>query len=463
MIRTARSALEAVPPPAWVAAVLILLPLVVVLATYRGMLLLVAVGAAGLFGVAFTITWPLPMLVVYVALIPVEALLVLGPVGTLTRLVGIVFFGGYLLRRMGGLRMDAMPLVGWAFLVWAAMSAMWALDPAIAFTELVTVFQLALITVVIADLVSDQPRSVQTILWAYTGSAVVVAVIGIVEYVAGNGFGGDRASAFAEQGPAHLAAVLLPAFFFLAFQLTNRQRRAAVGLALLLVFTAILLSGTRSAWLAIAVTALVGLLPRVGRRAILPATLLGLAFLAILQVPEVGALYADRLSSALSTGGAGRVDIWAVGLSIITRNPIIGVGFANFPTAFTPEAIRATEVPGLNLGILVPATAPHSILIGTLAELGVVGLLLLAGFFISIFRRPGYGALSSPVKIILFGLLVQAFFLDLLERKQVWLIIALILGLGVAEMKERRRQAGEQKAGRIRFAERIRSTWGPAP
>lgn len=463
MIRTVRSALTAVPPQAWLVAALVSVPFVVALATYRGVLIPAAAAAAGLLGVVLTMSRPLPMLLLYVALIPVEAIVVVGPGATLARLVGVVFFGGYLLRRIGQIRLDAMPVAGWAFLAWAATSALWAIDPLLTVTQFITLIQLALIAVVIADLISEQPDSIQPILWAYTGSALVVAATGIADYVLASGFGTARASAFEAQGPAHLAAVLLPAFVHLSFEFVKRQQRTAVGIALLVVVAAILLSGTRSAWLAVAVTVLIGIVPRVSMRALVPALLLGLALLAVLQVPEVGALYASRIATAAETGGAGRVDIWSVGLWIIGRNPILGVGLDNFPAAFTLEAIRAAEVPGLNLGILVPGTAPHSIVISTFAELGAVGLVLLAGFIVSIFRRPAYGGSSFPIKIMLAGLLVQALFLDLLARKQVWLVIALILGLGMAEVRERRRQHEDERAEHRRFAERIRGTWGAAP
>jgi O-antigen ligase len=458
-----RAVIGAVPAAVWVLLAVLLIPVVVAWATASGMLTLVAFASLAVAGLVAALVRPLPVLLVYVAFIPVEALFVLGELGTVARAAGAVFFAGYLLRRLGRIDLGAMPLLGWAFVAWAALSVTWAIDPGTALSQLATLAQLAIITVVIADLVAERPEVVPTILWTYTATATVVALVAVAAVVAGGEIGDERASAFSAQGPAHLTAVLLPAFFHLAFELTRVRRRALVGSALVVVVAAILLSGTRSAWLAVAVMMLVAVVPRLGARALVPGALVGLALLAAVQIPEVGALYADRIASALETGGAGRVDIWSVGLTIFARNPLIGVGYENFPVAFTPEVIRSAEVPGLNLGILVPGVAPHSIVIGTLTELGVVGATLLAGFLAVVLFRPAAAPWGGLLKVILGALLFQALFLDLLGRKQLWLVIGLLLGLAVAERRRRRRRAEDAAEERERFASRIRHTWSPEP
>ena len=62
-----------------------------------------------------------------------------------------------------------------------------------------------------------------------------------------------------------------------------------------------------------------------------------------LQMPAVATLV-QRAESAVSSGGAGRTDIWTVGVTIIKSAPIVGIGYANFPTGYTPEAVRASDV-----------------------------------------------------------------------------------------------------------------------
>ncbi len=98
----------------------------------------------------------------------------------------------------------------------------------------------------------------------------------------------------------------------------------------------------------------------------------------ILQIPGVAALVAERTGTAASTGGAGRTDIWSVGFKIFETSPVIGVGYANFPVAFTQAVVRAAEV-GLGIGV---GSGPHNIVVGTAGELGIVGLVLLGLFLL---------------------------------------------------------------------------------
>ena len=72
----------------------------------------------------------------------------------------------------------------------------------------------------------------------------------------------------------------------------------------------------------------------------------------------------------------------------------------------------------------------HNLVVGTLAELGVIGLVLLATFLLPLVLRPGWGPEAATVQAALAALLTSALFLDILSnRKQVWLIIGFAAGL----------------------------------
>ncbi len=98
------------------------------------------------------------------------------------------------------------------------------------------------------------------------------------------------------------------------------------------------------------------------------------------QIPGVADLLAERAGNAVSSGGAGRADIWSTGLSILESHSVLGVGYANFPVANTLDIARASDVRLGHVGF-----GPHDLVIGTVAELGPVGLLLL-------------GSLPSPAR-----------------------------------------------------------------
>ena len=73
--------------------------------------------------------------------------------------------------------------------------------------------------------------------------------------------------------------------------------------------------------------------------------------------------------------------------------------------------------------------APHNILIGTLGELGPIGVILLLAFFVPLVFRRGWGPDGAVVQAGLASLMASAFFLDVLGRKEVWLFVGLACGL----------------------------------
>jgi O-antigen ligase len=107
---------------------------------------------------------------------------------------------------------------------------------------------------------------------------------------------------------------------------------------------------------------------------------------------------------------------------------VTGVGFADFSAAYTPERIRETDVE-----IIAPWRPafrdPHNLIIGTLGELGTVGLIVLAAFLLPHLLRRGWGPDAAVVQAAFAAMIVMAMFLDLLNRKEIWLLIGISWGL----------------------------------
>ena len=142
-------------------------------------------------------------------------------------------------------------------------------------------------------------------------------------------------------------------------------------------------------WIACVVVILFVLLPQLSarRRVIVLAAIAAVA-VAVYQVPGVAELIAERSGNAVSSGGAGRTDIWSVGLAIFEHSPVAGVGYANFPVAFTTQVIRDA---GLGWNLLAdPGRGSHNIIVATAVELGVVGLVLLVAFLGPLVVRRGW-------------------------------------------------------------------------
>ena len=383
--------------------------------------------AAGIALVVLSARWPLLLLFIFVALIPIEDSLNIAGFGTLSRWAGIAFAGVYAIPRLGRLVPGALPLAGWAYIGWAVLSVAWALDPGTAQGQLQTLVQLAVIAFLVSDVVIHEPAVVRPLLWAYSLSAGATAALGISVFLVGGVAADGRAAAIAGQNPAQFASLLLPALIFSLYEVLHGRRVAASGLVALLCTAGIVLSGTRSVWLAAVVVIFFLMIPRLGiRRAIVALGVVSLLAVATLQIPGVGGLVANRAETAASSGGAGRTDIWAVGLEIFQASPVIGSGYANFPAAFTTSVLRSANV-GVDIGT---GRAPHNIVIGTAGELGLVGLGLLALFIVPLVIRRGWGPDGAIVQAILASLMVDALFLDIVgNRKQVWVAIGLAAGL----------------------------------
>jgi exopolysaccharide production protein ExoQ len=383
-----------------------------------------------------SLRWPLLPLVAFAGLIPIEEAFVLGQLGTISRYAEILFIVAYGLPRIGRLTISAMPVAGWAYVGWAMFSVAWAIDANVTWQELPILGLLFTMAILVAAFVVERPTIVRPTLWVYSLSASITAVIGITEYLRGD-VTADRVAALPGQDPAHFAALLLPALVFVVHELLAGRWILIASTVAMACTAGIVISGTRGAWLAAAVVAALYLLPRLDpiRRLValgVVAILLGLT----LQLPGVSALISERTDSAVASGGAGRTDIWSVGLRIYASTPVIGVGLDNFPIAYTPERIRASDVD--TIAPWRPAfRAPHDIIIGTLGELGTIGLILLAWFLGPLLIRRGWGADAATVQAMLASLCTMALFLDLLNRKQMWLVLGLACGLAFLARRER--------------------------
>ncbi len=390
------------------------------------LLVALAVAAVGFIGL-ISLRWPILALFAFVALIPVEQVILVDGLGTMSRLAGILFAVTYGVPRIGRFSLGLMSPAAWLFLAWAFASLGWAIDPSVAWGELTTLLQLFLIALLVADLVSQDPTKVRPIMWVYSISAAATACVGIVSFL-GYGPAGDvRAAALQDQNPAQFAAVLLPALIFGLFEALDGEQRLLGAAIALATSIAVIVSGTRGAWVSIAVVVAIFVLPRLTfRRQVGAIAMIAVICVVALQIPGVASLISDRAATAVVSGGAGRTDIWTVGVSIYESAPVLGVGYANFPVAYTGDAVRASGVSsghGVDRG-------PHNLVIGTMTELGAIGLFLLALFLLPLVLQRGWGPDAAMIQSGLASLLLLALFLDIVgNRKQVWLMIGIAAGL----------------------------------
>jgi O-antigen ligase len=150
--------------------------------------------------------------------------------------------------------------------------------------------------------------------------------------------------------------------------------------------------------------------------------------------------YFQRITTvAYETGGAGRLDIWKVGMEAFRHNWVFGVGLDNFPNAYDYYSYAAPHAKFEGYG-----RAGHSIFLVTVVELGVVGALVIFFSLLGHYRLTGRSKKVSSdqalLKAIFLGTLAQAATLDVIWRKSFWLLFMLVVIHNIVESRRKKNE-----------------------
>jgi len=348
-------------------------------------------------------------------------------------------------RRTETVPVSLLGLIWSAYLGWALLSAVWAIQPGVTFER-----WLVMLLLTFAYLLAGRTRFWKADAF-WRGFALIsslVAAIGIIQYYApsfspANYFPGTAVPR-ATMGHRNYAGmyfmVIIPFLAWLYFRSRGRQTFFFF-FALIMGTVFLLLVKTRGAWLGLASGAIFFLaagggkkvLARRFRLALLAGTFLAALFLAVAfkpseRVARMMAGKADLLQTARTLLDArGRIEFWR-GLPGIT-DPLLGAGFGNFPIVATPYD-RTGKVKTLNWEV-------HNDYLQAYVDLGLPGaVLFLASFVILVilaWRGRGRGILLAA-GVSVTGLAVMQFTIFTMEvvSTQVWIA-------GVAAILNRQR------------------------
>jgi len=361
---------------------------------------------AAITAVALAILSPVEVsLGLFAVLVPFDQVLVLRKSGaTITWVAGAFAGATLLLYGFVSGRFQSPPRAGlyWGlFVLWTALSTVWAIDPASSLQKLPTVATLFALYIVAVSLRVTRRELSRIALLAIAGGAVAASFItfqfasqitaeGRASLVVGN----------QESNPNELAfSLLLPFSLALGGVLSEGSLLKRIGMvaALALMTVSIFLTMSRGALIALSATVLVYLF-RVGVRKRILISILVLT-IPLFFLPH---LFYQRLEQAPTNRGTGRYDIWLVGLEIVKRYPVTGVGLDNFSVAYRKLAGYAHVFPGH--GYVRDA---HNICLQICGEMGVIGLSLFIAAIWSQMRTVRR-ALSSCRPCDYFGIAIQA-------------------------------------------------------
>jgi len=172
--------------------------------------------------------------------------------------------------------------------------------------------------------------------------------------------------------------VVMPLAFYMIFSVKSKILKiAAIAMSSAFVIS-ILKSGSRGA--ALAMFVLVGVYWFKSKRKLVPLVL-GVAFIGLfwLSAPDAWRSRFESAGDYQEDGTAQqRFDLWHAGLDMFAKHPILGVGINNFATVFDAK-YRSSRYHG--------ASAPHSIYIQALTELGLAGFIVVVASIVLVLRR----------------------------------------------------------------------------
>jgi probable O-glycosylation ligase (exosortase A-associated) len=345
-------------------------------------------------------------------------------------------------RRLGPVLHDPTTRCVLGLALWMTLSVPGALWPGGAFEELTGEFgkMAAMYLVLVAGIRGF--KDVERIAFVYLMAVGIYAAVvlsrfgvgasewrlGMLEYYDANDF-------------ATLAVMALPLGVYFMVRSGPLWRRLLSALLLVFLVTAFIWAGSRGGFLALLA---VGAFLLLRYDAIhVRWRVLATALLVFVFAAAATDTYWEKMRTILQpkddyniTTEEGRIQVWKRGIGYMLRNPILGVGAGNFPTAegtISPRARAAYTGRGWKWSV------SHNSYVQVGAELGIPGLILFLLMFWRAFaalravqrRQPRSppAQLAQTLAACLIGYTVGGFFLSLAYRDLLYMLIALAVGL----------------------------------
>lgn len=414
---------------------------------YWPLLALAAVG--GVAALLLTLRdWRLGALWLAAAL-PFEGLLPRAGASGMKLLAGVALLGlavhllhhrALLARLLANLRSD-LSLALLALVGLAALSATWAMAPAVALARALTFAGVFMLMHLFGLL---DARFLRNAWLALLASAALTVPVGLL-YGGSTAFTEDGRFAAGGLNPNDYAGLLVVVLFVATGVPASRWLKLALALA---VLAGVFWSGSRTAFVTLAVAPLLLLVlsPAAARRPALwrGALAYGAAAAAIVAAyafdpPQAQAMHARAMTVVdyrESGTWAGRLEIWRGGLAMFGEAPLLGTGAGNFPIA--APAISGMPQRTSDGG---PGPVAHNVLLGLGAELGIAGLAVFSFLLVRAFVRARRAAVSDPfgsgLLLGLIGCTLMSLSLSWEYAKVVYLVLGSLLALGPRPVEAR--------------------------
>lgn len=378
-------------------------------------------------------------------------------IGRLAAVLALTVVVMYLLTRgRAGLRANGLLFAVGAYGLWTALSVTWADDAGLVQETSFRFFLVLAYMLAFALLV----RSTQQMTIVFTTLALGALVFGLISF-AGYASAADDYNQLVRakglQGDYNFFAlyevVALPPALVLAARARTPGRVLLFYGVVAAIVLSVVASLSRSGLLALASVVVVTLLLPASlffRRAsqkVTYAFALGAAALVVMLagaspfVERAATIFQEQGVSG--SRGSGRVDVWRAAWRSFKENPLLGIGAGNFRSSTFDRLLQTPGVTSTE-GYRSKGKYVHSMYLGNLTELGVVGfglfMVMLSLTFSSLIasvRRarsrgdPDLARFAAALAVGLVGVSVSGLFLSIELAKPLWIVIGLALALDV--------------------------------
>jgi O-antigen ligase len=147
----------------------------------------------------------------------------------------------------------------------------------------------------------------------------------------------------------------------------------------------------------------------------------GATFLGAYQTNHIPWYFAQRFAAAGSDNFGSRLPGWQIGVQLFEQNPLAGLGNGGFQTYIT----------SYHVGYAL-ATSPHSDYVGTLADTGLIGFILLLTMLTTLGSTIVLKARRHPASIIIFFVLaIDMAAGSILEEHWIWVAFGIATAYGL--------------------------------
>lgn len=370
-------------------------------------------------------------------------------VGRLAAPLGLLGVAVYILQRPLALRyVGLLVSLACGYAILAFGSLWWTVEPYATIDALLTLGVSVGYGATFAILIRNE-RDLRTLIWVTVFSSTGLAILWITSYATGV----DRR--FNEAGDPNFFAALqvatLPLVLVLASQAKTQAQKLFLSIAITIIAGSIISTLSLGGLITLATTGiLICLLPastmfrsRMQKGAFLLAGLIGLGALFVVAQEDLNRRLEIKFGQEDAAGGRG--DLWGAAMTGYKERPATGLGYGGF-YASSFQLLRTT--PGVDidrhLRFVGVGEYVHNAYIGSLAELGPLGLLLFTGLLLAAIRTLRHASrraelsgdefkrkVANALLVGVVALSVSSFFLSTETSRMLWMF----LGVTVAVAK----------------------------